>query len=118
MPTPDLSVGTVEIALAGRTYALAPTLRAAEEVDRRFGGIAKATEALLAMNLGATATIIRIGAKLKESEQTKIKEALWEMGLTEVTVPVARYLASLANGGRPPKEEGGTLEEDGDEGNG
>jgi hypothetical protein len=104
---PRLGAGDVSITLDGEEKVLRPTLRAAQSISRQSGGIAAAIEAIGKVDFDALVSVIALGLGIQDHRETKdLAERVWRTGMTELSGPAIRYLAILANGGRP--NEGST----------
>lgn len=105
MSQPSVAVAVVELALGDRTLVLTPTLRAAQEINRRCGSLSGALQGIAQLNLETFAAVVRAGAKLADADAKAVEEQLFELGLAKVTGQLARFLTLLLNGGRDPDAE-------------
>ena len=105
MTQPSVAVAVVELALGDRTLVLTPTLRAAQEINRRCGSLSGALQGIAQLNLETFAAVIRAGAKLTDAQAKEVEEELFAFGLAKATGPLARFLTLLLNGGRDPDAE-------------
>ena len=108
---PDIA--TVELKLGQKTYKLVPTYRVVEAVSQRFGGHAKAIEAVSSLDVQAMVRIIQTATpKITDAEVKALPKLLFEAKLPVAAVPLIEFLAILANGGQPLPKPG----ENGDDG--
>lgn len=101
---PTLGAGNVEIELAGETVVLRPTLKAAQSASRQFGGIMGAIDRLVRCELDVLTGVIALGLDKPAKE---VADAVWRTGATDLAPKAIEYLSILANGGRPPNDDGG-----------
>jgi len=116
---PQLTAGDVPITLAGETRILHPTLRAITQISNVYGGLGKARSALVEQDFSAACTIIRWGLNLNDAEAKRLPDKVFETGLTtDLLIPLIRYVAILANGGKPlPDEPEQVVDDESAEGN-
>lgn len=107
-----LGAGDVQITLGGQARTLRPTLRAAQAISQRYGGFNKALETVSNFDLEVFTTVIIAGLGVSGNDAKEIPELVWSTGMPELTEPVTRYLAILANGGKPLDMDGGSGEAD------
>lgn len=104
-----VTAGEVAITLNGEERILKPTLGAATRVNKAFDGYQNANRRVAALDLEAYVFIIRQGLGLADGDEKDLREHVWRAGVTNLSGPVATYVAILANGGRPlddqPSEE-------------
>lgn len=112
---PDFRQGEFDVSLAnGRTYRLSPTLGAALEINKHFGGFLKAIDRLGEMDLEAAIVVVQYGADLTPRGMEGLPEAVWRTGLPElINKSLIPYVGMLSNGGKPLRPD-----KDGDEGAG
>jgi hypothetical protein len=100
--------GTIEIVAGGKTYTLKPTLRALREIDRRFGGVTSAMQALSTVSMTSIALIVAVGAGIdasKRKDVEAIEEDIFEAGLSTVGSQALEFLKALTNpSGKTSKE--------------
>lgn len=87
----------VSIKLNGAEVSLRPTLKAAMTIDKSFGGMLKAFQAVTEMSFAAYAIVIAAGLEKKPSA---VEEDIFATGLEDLVEPVAEFLSLLMNGGR------------------
>ena len=117
----QLNIGDVPVMIDGEQRVLKPTLRAISMISTQFGGIAKARDLLIAQDFNATVAITRHGLNLSDKDAKALPEQIFATGLTtDLLLPLIRYLAILANGGKPPPDDPVDAGDDGasTEGNG
>lgn len=97
-----LNPGEIAIILEDEERILKPTLRALSAISGRFNGLARARQALVDQDLDATVFIIRHGLNMTDREAKNLPQVVFENGLTEeLVIPLIKYTAILANGGKP-----------------
>lgn len=79
-------------------FVLKQSLNAATQIDRRFGSVRAAMEAVRDVNIDALCFIISAGsgAKIGPSVQKRV----WQNRL-DLAEPIMGYLAMVLNGGKP-----------------
>lgn len=90
-------------------FELKPTFRAITAITNFFttpndtrGALQIARDRLAGQDIGAIAFIIRTGANLPDKQARDLPELIYQNGLdVDLIVPLIRYVAILANGGRP-----------------
>lgn len=87
--------GTVEIEVAGETHVLQPTLDAFKKINRRFGGLRPAAQAVADMEAESMAFIIAAGADLPPKEVPGLMGALFKQGIINAAAPLSAYLSYL-----------------------
>ena len=98
---------TVELQLGEKSYTLTPTYRVLEAVSQRFGGHAKAIEAMSAMDVQAMVTVIRTAApKITDAEVKALPKLIFAAKMPRVAARLIEFLAILANGGEPLPKPG------------
>jgi len=103
----SLMDGRMEITLAGHPATLVPTLGAAMELCRRHGSFMALLSKLADLDLNAAIDVVRLGLGRPESEHGLLAQQVFEGGLTDLMPHLSAYVFTLANGGRPRKDEGG-----------
>lgn len=97
-----LNSGEVLLTLGDETYVLRPTMRKHTVVSRRFGGLAKARQALQDEDFDAIVFLIRNGSDMSDRDAKKLDERVWQNGIDiDLLLPLYKYVAILNNGGRP-----------------
>lgn len=109
MSKAQLGAGNVEIELDGEAVTMRPSLKAAQTISRDAGGIMGAAEAVIRLDFDVINRIVALGLG-KEPKDTE--DQVWRTGIANLSPKVNRFLTVLANGGRPPKEQGGEGEAD------
>jgi hypothetical protein len=102
--------GDVELVLGDTRLVLRPTLNAGLAISRQAGGIRGAIDKVVAMDLDAIVSVIRLGIGPEEAKRIKnLDRLVYENGLTdaqgEVLGKCMEYLSNLARGGRPADVE-------------
>lgn len=99
--------GEVEIDLAGwgRPLTLKPSLTAALNLNRRYGGLGPLMTKLGAYDFDAYVQVIAQGGGVTEKGMKKLPDAVYATGLLSLAVPLTNFVAVLFNGGRPPGEK-------------
>lgn len=104
--TQRLNAGETLLALGGETYVLRPTMRKHEIISRRFGGLAKAREALQNEDFDAIVFLIRTGSDMSDRDAKRLNDSVWKNGIDiDLLLPLYKYVAILNNGGRPLPDE-------------
>lgn len=93
----SLSHGETVIEVSGEVYELRPTLGALKRINKTFGGLRGALEALQGLNTEAIATIIVAGADLSIKDMKEVEENVFTHGVAEVTELVFPFVESLFN---------------------
>lgn len=115
---PRVGAGNIELTLGGRDYVMVPTPAAALGISRQAGGLRKAINSIMEMDIDVIVRIIQFGLGPKVVKELggseKLATLCWEEGMTDTSGQLAlkcvEYINVLSNGGRPPAEK---LEEDG-----
>jgi hypothetical protein len=108
---PHLGAGDVPIVIDGDEYVLRPSLRAAQQISRKEGGIVGAINRVLQMDIDTVTQIVIVGIGLTEigAKKLNLHERLWQAGMTDDSGRICdlcvKYLRILANGGRLPKDQ-------------
>jgi hypothetical protein len=102
----QINDGDVEVVLNGQSLVLRPTLRAMSAISS-MGGLGKVRQALVDQEFGTVVSVIMHGANLAGTRDAKeLPEAVFKNGLdASLLVPLIRYVAILANGGKPLTED-------------
>lgn len=88
--------GRVELEL-DETIVLRPTLKAMQQIDRRFGSIRQAIEQVGGLSLDALVFVVQAGAGLAQRDAKDLPDRVFEAGIVNVAGPVSEYLAMLLN---------------------
>lgn len=91
------TAGQVEIVANGSTYLLKPTLAALQRIDQRFGGVVHAARACGELSFAGITFIIEVGANLNKLEADKMKEDVFQEGLSYLSSKAALFIGSLMN---------------------
>jgi hypothetical protein len=96
--------GEVEIDLAGwgRPIKLVPSITAATNLSRRFGGFQPLMAKLGAFDFDAYVAVIAQGASMTEKGIKKLPDCVYQTGVLGLAVPLIKYVSALSNGGKPP----------------
>lgn len=90
------ALGTSYVTLAGETYELRPTLRAAQQIEARFGGLRAAIIAVDGWSIDGVAGVLHA-----VSETTRpldaVKQQVFEEGVASVARQLIPVLAALMN---------------------
>jgi hypothetical protein len=89
--------GMVDVELDGEVITMSPTLGALTKIERRFGSVRQAAEAVANMQHAAICDIITFGAGLDKASQKELPEAVFQAGLVNVAGAAGEYLAKLLN---------------------
>ncbi|MEQ8448242.1 MAG: hypothetical protein RIB97_01010 [Nitratireductor sp.] len=100
-------IETVIITLDGEDIKLTPSAKVMMRISTAFGGVLNAVNACQAYNVDAMTTIIAIGAGLGDAEKEALPRRIFSTGLTELLVPIVRFLGLLVTGGRRKVAESG-----------
>ncbi len=100
-----LGAGNVEITLDGETAILRPTLKAAQTLSRRSGGLVALVQEVTKFDLDAVTAVVALGL---DRQPKDVADAVWRTGVSDLAGPVVEFISVLANGGRRSDEsEGG-----------
>jgi hypothetical protein len=102
-----IDAGQVEVDCGEETYTLKPTVKALRNINRRYGDFRTAIERVMRADFDAITYIIAEGASLSKKQAEAMQEQAFAAGLFNVSEPVAEYLSTLSNGGRPLGDEPG-----------
>ena len=110
---PRVGAGNIEITLAEKDYVLVPTLAAAQGISRQAGGLRKAIDSIMLMDIDVITRIIQLGLGPKTVKELggaeKLPAIIWQEGMTDSSGQLAlkciEYINVLSNGGRPPTKE-------------
>lgn len=97
--------GVVTITLGGERIELVPTLRAGDRLNRAHNGFRGVIEGLTRLDVDVMTDVVMAGASLPEDKRTEVRKGIFELGLPDAFLTLGRFVANLANGGRPPVEE-------------
>lgn len=101
-----LRPGVVVITLLGERIELVPTLRAGDRLNRAHSGFRGVIEGLARLDLDVMTDVVLAGANLSDEKRVEVRKGLFALGLPDASLALGRFVANLANGGRPPVEEG------------
>lgn len=87
------------------TLRLVPSLTAATNLNRKFGGMQALIQRVGAYDLDAYAAIIQAGAGVTDKYKGDLLEAVYRKGILNLIVPLTQFCTTLANGGRPIGED-------------
>ena len=94
----DLLNNNVDIELDGETVTLVPTLGAAMQVNKFFGGFLEADRRIKQFDLEATQIVVAFG--LGKAAPKNVNELVWKTGLAKLVAPAIEFVGILANGGK------------------
>lgn len=100
--------GTVVIAAGDITFTLKPTLRAFRDINRHFGGVIDAMQALGHANISTIALIVAAGTGVdtgKRKDVETVEEQIFEAGFSTVSSQVLPFLQALLNPAGKTDEE-------------
>jgi len=92
--------GTVVVTGGDISFTLKPTLRAFREIERRFGGVIAAMQAIGAGNVSSVSFVIAAGTGVdtgKRKEVEAVEEQVFAAGVNTVTSQVMPFLNALLN---------------------
>ncbi|MBU0726412.1 MAG: hypothetical protein KJ904_00065 [Alphaproteobacteria bacterium] len=96
----------ITIKLAGEDVELVPSFKASEAIQKKFGGLNSATDAVVKLSADNVVAIIAIAADTKGDDALKaLHEKVYEAGLVKLRRPLVKYLERLGHGGRDPDTE-------------
>ncbi|MFG1349661.1 hypothetical protein [Xanthobacter autotrophicus] len=98
--------GHVEITIGGQPATLVPSLGAAMALCQRHESFGTLLAKIESLDLIAAVDVVRFGLGRRESEQEATAQQVFEAGVLDLMPRLARFVFILANGGRPPKDEG------------
>lgn len=97
-----LNDGDVMITLNDEPRVLKPTLKAMSLLSKRFGGLAKVRQNLVAEDVETILAVISLGQNLSERDARDLDQAVYQNGIdAALLVGTIKYVGILANGGRP-----------------
>jgi len=94
------SHGTVIVTSGDISFTLKPTLRAFREIERRFGGVIAAMQAIGVANVSNVSFIIAAGTGVdtgKRKDVEAVEEQVFAAGVNTVTNQVLPFLNALLN---------------------
>ena len=99
----------IMITIKGQEYPLVPSLGAAQGISRQTGGLRRAMDLVLALDIDALNVCLRLALGPKVVKELggneNLAELLWSEGYTdsggEYVGKIIDYLTLLSNGGRP-----------------
>lgn len=100
--------GTVVITTDEVTFTLKPTLRAFRDINRHFGGVIAAMQALGHANISTIALIVATGSGVdtgKRKDLEALEEQIFEAGVNTVSSQVLPFLQALLNPAGKTDEE-------------
>lgn len=100
--------GTVVITTDEVTFTLKPTLRAFRDINRHFGGVIAAMQALCHANISTIALIVAAGSGVdtgKRKDLEALEEQIFEAGVNTVSSQVMPFLQALLNPAGKTDEE-------------
>jgi hypothetical protein len=97
---------SVTVELAEQTLTLQPTPNALIEIDRRFGSVTQALEAMSNPSLENVTFIIAVGAGVGQKDRKALSEEVFWTGLRHLSAPVVNYLIALLDPTGKEAEEG------------
>ena len=103
----DPNAGEVSLTLNDDEYlTLRPTLRNAQMISRRCGGLAKARQALIDEDIDVIVFIIRTASGMTDRDARTLEDRVWRNGYNNgLVMPLFNYIAILNNGGKPLPED-------------
>jgi hypothetical protein len=102
--------GNVTIILGGKEETLVPSYEAAKAISRTYGGIGRAVDMALAVNIEVIKDTIFLGLGYGPNKRPPrgLEEKIWAEGFTDDTGAlvdkVVLFLRVLSAGGRMPKD--------------
>ena len=100
--------GTVVITTDEVTFTLKPTLRAFRDINRHFGGVIAAMQAISHGNISTVALIVAAGTGVdsgKRKDMEALEEEIFEAGFSTVSAQVLPFLQALMNPAGKTDEE-------------
>lgn len=100
--------GTVVVDAGEHSFTLKPTLRAFRDINRHFGGVIDAMNALGHANITTIALIVAAGTGVdtgKRKELEALEEQIFEAGFSAVSSQVLPFLQALLNPAGKTDEE-------------
>ena len=100
--------GTVVITTDEVTFTLKPTLRAFRDINRHFGGVIAAMQAISHGNISTIALIVAAGSGVdtgKRKDLEALEEQIFEAGVNTVSSQVMPFLQALLNPAGKTDEE-------------
>lgn len=95
----------ITIKLGGEDVELVPSFKASQAIQKRFGGLQAALEAIGKLSADTAVAIIAAATDTKgEAALTALNEKVFATGLMTLTVPLLKYVVRLGHGGRDPAD--------------
>lgn len=112
-----INAGDIPVVLNGEERVLRPTLKAITQISQRYSGLGKARDNLVVQDFDTVVFVLRQGLNLSDADFKGFPEKVYQNGLdAELIVPLIRYVAVLANGGKPLPDD--PVDQDGGDGEG
>jgi hypothetical protein len=96
MPSKTL-YGKTTVTVGELEFELEPTLAAVRKIEQHFGGLRPALAALGAIGVDAASFVIIAGANLSSKEAKEVPEAVFSVGVSDVTAQVIPFIVALLN---------------------
>lgn len=87
----------VSVSIDGTDYTLQPTLAAIKAIDRQFGSVSDALEALRKPSIGTVTFLVATGANVPKADREALEEAVFREGVIRLVGPCSDYLVGLWN---------------------
>jgi hypothetical protein len=100
-----ITQGEVCVMLGQKEIVLRPTPRAALQISRTYGGMAKARQAIVDENIDAIAFVLRVGANMADRDAKGLDERVFRNGIdADLLVPIIKFIGICGSGGRMPDD--------------
>lgn len=89
--------GTVTVVVGDETYTLTPTLLGVRAIERHFGGLRGASQAINNLSVDGCALILAAGAGIEGKGIESLAHEVWQAGVVKVSTQLNAYLVALYN---------------------
>ena len=86
---------SVTVEVGDRELTMQPTPAALTEIDRRFGSVTQALDAMRNPSLETVTFVIGVGAGMGHKERKDLAEDVFWTGIRNLNAPVVEYLIAL-----------------------
>lgn len=94
----------IEITLDGSPIELSPSLKAAQKLSAKYGGLIPLSEMMALGHLDAMTDVVFWATGAKDTEREAVQANVYGAGLNYLQPHLVRYVVALANGGKVPPE--------------
>lgn len=97
--------GSVTIIIDGEERQLIPTVKAALNLNRIYGGLTVVLERVKVWDIDAIVNVVRLGLNLTDKESKDLPQRVYDAGIINLLPAVLGYVFVLANGGTRKEEK-------------